>query len=540
MPFVGSFGQAPVQTPKASSADHAGSHKTPGDGAAAPDPSYSQSLARLEEQWEALGHLPALKGASRSLVLRSPDGSLLRAFDGERRLVPASTAKVLVTAAALDLLGPRHRFRTALVGRGYLDQKGVWQGDLVLLGGGDPSLGSGREGCLDADAQLAEWVQAVRAAGIRRIRGRLIGDGLLWGEPEAPGAWAWDDLGNHFAPSLDALIFDENRFYSHFRTPLAAGAPAELLGTEPDLPHAEIRHRVRSGAPGSGDQAYAYSIPGGSAVLWKGQLPPGRKRFTVKGAWPDPSLAAATRLEQALEKAGIAVDGEAASAWVLLPGYAATNSGQTTDTLWTAASPTLHRLVQWTNRESLNGYAEALLRALGQQGQGPGNGDRPLEKKGASALPGKAPAGSVEAGLEILQQWLQEQAREACRGQVGCSTDAWSLNDGSGLARRNRLDAQSFSALLAHWTAAPWFESFFLSLPRSGGLGTLARVAPEAPGRLAAKSGTIGGVRCYAGYWQGRSGNWYPLVLLLNHADASGSAMRLALDPVLQALLPLP
>lgn len=475
------------------------------------------ALAELDRRWAALGRMPAMRGASKSLVLRKPDGSLLHALEGERLLIPASTAKLLVTAAVLDQLGPQHRFSTRLEGRGYLDFDGTWNGDLVLIGGGDPSLGSGREGCLDRATQCAEWVALIHAAGINRVNGRIIGDGRLWGAPEAPGAWAWDDLGNHYAPALNALSFAENRFESTFRTPSAPGSEAEYLGTVPDLPYWNVAQAVRSGSPGTGDETYAYSAPGGREILWKGTLPSGRTRYTVKGAWPDPSLAAAAQLERALVEAGIAVDGGAVAAWAL-PQAEMPNADKGPMELWSNQSPPLYQLVRWTNQESLNGYAEAFLRALGQQA-----GDA-----------------SIAGGLEALEAWLDQQARQARCPDGTCSTAAWIQADGSGLARRNRLDAGTFSALLAHWQQASWFEAFFTSLPRSGGIGTLSRVAPKAPGRLAAKSGSIGGVRGYAGYWQGNSGQWYPLVLLLNQADASGGAMRLALEPVLQALVGLP
>ncbi len=437
--------------------------------------------------------------------MRHPDGRPLWSRDAQRRVVPASTAKLLTTAAALDRLGPEHRFPTRLEARGAAGAEGGWDGDLVLVGGGDPSLGSGREGLPTAEVLASDWADAARAAGLRAVNGRALGNGTAWGEPEAPGGWAWDDLANHFAPPLDALILAENRFSSRFRTPSAEGEPATLLGTEPPPGPFSVRHRVRAGAPGSGDRTWAYAAPGGREILWRGTLPPGRAAYAVDGAWPHPSLAAAERLRAALEAGGIPVaDGAAATEGP---------DARPARVLWEGTSPPLAELVGWTNRESLNPYAEAFLRALGE----------------------RAGDASVAGSLEALEAWVRAEATAA-----GVDAGAWTVADGSGLSRRNALDAGGFTALLAAWRERPWFDAFFASLPRSGGLGTLASVAPSAPGRIAAKSGTLTGVRAYTGYVRGRSGTWYPFFVAIGGADAGSGALRLALEPWLGALTELP
>jgi D-alanyl-D-alanine carboxypeptidase/D-alanyl-D-alanine-endopeptidase (penicillin-binding protein 4) len=93
-------------------------------------------------------------------------GEVVFRTNADRPLLPASAEKLAVSFAALRLLGPGFRFRTEVVGRGALNGK-VWDGDLTIVGYGDPTL-SPRD--IDALARdVAAW-------GIRRVTGRVRGD----------------------------------------------------------------------------------------------------------------------------------------------------------------------------------------------------------------------------------------------------------------------------------------------------------------------------------------------------------------------------
>src|SRR5579884_2270505 len=77
-------------------------------------------------------------------VLSLKDGKLLYALNPERLFTPASNTKLFTTAAALALIGPDYTSRTTVETSGTLDRYGRLNGDLILVGRGDPSL-SGRE-----------------------------------------------------------------------------------------------------------------------------------------------------------------------------------------------------------------------------------------------------------------------------------------------------------------------------------------------------------------------------------------------------------
>ena len=116
-------------------------------------------------------------------------------------LIPASNEKLAVTYAALVAFGPAHQFPTDVVGEG--EQQGtLWRGDLILKGYGDPTLSTLRLHALAAQ---------VRAAGITRVTGRLVGDESYFDSKRtAPGWKSWFFI-NESAP-ISALTVDRGRY----------------------------------------------------------------------------------------------------------------------------------------------------------------------------------------------------------------------------------------------------------------------------------------------------------------------------------------
>lgn len=119
------------------------------------------------------------------------DGRAVFGHRAEVPVVPASAQKLVVAAAALAALGPDHRYETVLRATAAPGHSGVLDGDLVLVGSGDPALGTPRYGQLRADrprTPLEALADAVVAAGVTRITGGVVGDPRVFpAEPEAPG-----------------------------------------------------------------------------------------------------------------------------------------------------------------------------------------------------------------------------------------------------------------------------------------------------------------------------------------------------------------
>ncbi len=170
----------------------------------APRPRNAPRRAAVDVMAALLGTMldnPRLAGDQVGAILLDRDGKVRFARNADRRLVPASTRKLLVTAAALSLLGPEASFSTRVVAGGYRDGDRL-VGDLALVGGGDPGLdGAGLD---DLAAQIA-------ATGLRTVTGNLVGDASLFAPAEDFGAgWAQDDEGFAYASRVSALVVDRN------------------------------------------------------------------------------------------------------------------------------------------------------------------------------------------------------------------------------------------------------------------------------------------------------------------------------------------
>ena len=115
-----------------------------------------------------------------------------------RSLRPASNEKLAVAVAVLDELGPRSRIPTRVLGQGRRDRS-VWRGRLVLKGYGDPTLST---------SDLRRLARRVRAAGIRRVTGRLMGDESYFNTRRTAPGWK-PSFYKQWCPPLSALIVNE-------------------------------------------------------------------------------------------------------------------------------------------------------------------------------------------------------------------------------------------------------------------------------------------------------------------------------------------
>lgn len=457
----------------------------------------SQSLPRLEAAIAALEADPAMRSAQWGIsVLDARTGQVLASHHAEKNLVTASTMKALTTATVLSLLGPDFRYETTLAIRGEV-REGELLGDLVITGSGDPSLGSHRFGqAYTLEGVTTSWVAAIRAAGIRRIRGRIIGDGRVFSSQLTPPKWPWEDMGNYYGAGASGLNLHENFYYLSLKAGSRAGLGTEVLGTEPAMPELGFVNELLTGSAGSGDQAYIFGSPYTATRYLRGTIPAGRSEFTIKGSVGDPEYFCARRLNEALQSQGVTVEGQPTTARLLL------SAGQPmppfSRIIHTHRSPSLAEIILQTNHQSINLYAEALLKQV-------------------AVVSGKA--GSTEAGVEAVAQYWQRQ---------GVPTRSWYLRDGSGLSPNNALSPYQLALVLVKMQQGPHAAAFDRSLPVAGKSGSLRRMlkGTAAEGRLRAKSGFISGVRGYAGYVETLDGRLLSFCMLANYFDCGAGEMR--------------
>lgn len=439
---------------------------------------------------ELLGD-PALRRAHVGLAVQAAgSGEILFQRAAERRFTAASTTKLVTGAVALHRLGADHRWRTRIVADGGLVE-GTLHGDLWLVGGGDPVLERER---------IGQWARDIRAAGIRRVTGDLIGDDRVFeGAPWGRG-WMWDDLFGGWGAGVSALQVWPASIPGELRPGPAPGEPASfrILEQGTRLP---IEPRVRTGAPGSEVRLRFLPRPDGSDVVLDGWIPADRERVRLSLAPPHPTLYALDLARRALAAEGVELIGSARRP---------RDGEQPGPPAWERAfdSPPLADVLPRMLKPSDNQIAETLLRTIGLEADG---------------------TGSAEAGLETIEETL---------AGWGIEPGAASLADGSGLSRYDEVTPAALVRLLRRTSQLPGFRAFREALPVGARDGTLARrfLSTAGGGAVRAKTGSLSGVRGLAGFVQDGDGETLVFALLINGYDVPGEVATALEDLLVEQL----
>ncbi len=438
---------------------------------------------------------PALRGALVSAVLIDLEtGEELSSHRPTDRLCPASVWKLLTCTAALESLGPDFNFRTLLAYRGDIIQDTL-HGDLIVLGGGDPSLASSYFQP-DLDQLLSSWATAIRAKGIAVVRGDIRaytghfeGDGI-------PGTRVWEDMANYYGAAVYGLNVYDNSYSIHFDTGTEAGVLTRITAIRPEVPELSLSNEVLS-ARGGGDQAYIFGAPGTTRRSIRGTLPMGHKDFAIRGSLPDPPQFLLHHLHRHMAAQGIAIDGKPIIESNEIPEPA------TLRLILEHRSPPLKDLVRHTLVKSDNLFAETLLRQLGHL-------------QGSSSLNG---------ALEALRNHFAWMDAEGGR--------AFFAYDGSGLSRFTSISARSLAALMHRAYSDDVLRPYMLeALPKAGQEGTMKYFVrgTSLEGQAKIKSGSMDGVRAIAGHFESAGGRQLACVLMVNAYEGSSTEVRKAME----------
>ena len=400
-------------------------------------------------------------------------------------LVPASVAKVLTSAAALDLLGPSYVFRTRLTARGPRPSGGTLQGDLVLHGGADPNL-SGRAFKGDPMHVLRAIAAAVRKAGIRRVEGALVLDEGLLDKVYLHPEWSAADTRRWYGAPVGGLSFNDGCIDVDLRSPKRGGKT--VLRLPATAGPWTVQNNVKT-VPKAHAAAGGRWLKQGAVLQLHGRLPPGgRTGFHIPVKDPAGFLGGA--LLHALKDAGVVVTKGQRPARDDQDRLAGDVIVEHTSKL----APTLKVL----NQRSQNFYAGMLFKLSG------------------AALAGN---GTWAAGGRAVGEMLRRR-QIADGGKTR-------MRDGSGLSTKNRVAAATVAQVLSSFDGDILRGPIlYESLAISGRAGTLKRRLREksVAGRVHAKTGTLNQLRAraLAGYVDGRAGHaGYVFAIILNGTGAS-------------------
>ena len=421
-------------------------------------------------------------------VLDAKTGEAVFAANPDMGLATASTLKTITTITAFNLLGKDFQYQTRFGYTGAIGADGTLTGDVIITGGGDPTLGSWRYESSREDHVLSLMVNALEKAGIKKIDGRIIGDDSVFGSQSIPGGWIWMDIGNYYGAGTSGLCWRENQFDIKFKTG-RVDSPISIAYTVPQMPYLSFKSEALNAPAGTGDNAYAF-LPVNSKLMYiKGTYAEDQTKKSISVALPDPAFDAAFRLVDTLKRLGILVsDGPESTSTLTAKGL---QTPQATSGLITISSPPLSKIIYWLNQKSINLYAEQLLKTMAWKA-------------------GKQP--TTRNGVQVVQEFWK------ARG-----IDPLSINifDGSGLSPGDRVTTLTMATILESAKSAPWFDDFYESLPTSN--------------NMKMKSGSILNVLTYAGY-QTNNGRELCFSIMVNNFNGGSREVREKMFRVLDEL----
>lgn len=421
-----------------------------------------------------------------SIVVRDAgSGATVLDFNPSLARSPASTMKVLTTWAALSRLGPNHHWHT----RAYADGPivdGRLQGNLVLVGGGDPGLTA---------EHWWHFARELRNTGLQGIDGDVIVDRGLYA-PAAEDPDEFDGKGYRTYNVLpDALLVNLQTAQFHVT---AVGGHAQIL-VDPTPANLHVDNRVRAaitGCPANYGLRFTTVDADPLHVAVDGAVGPGCPVSAPRVIMTAPEFAFGTFVTF-WRSLGGRFDGS-----LRLAGRPATSTP-----LVDLESDTLAEVVRNTNKWSSNAMARMLLL------------DMAAERYGA-------PVGAKD-GARALQEFLTAE---------GLSLPELVVDNGSGLSREARISAASMSDVLQAAFHGRYFPEFVASLPIGGQDGTLRRrfVDLAADARIRMKTGHLAGVAAIAGYVTTRSGRPLSVVVMVNSPGAESGRGDAIIDTVVR------
>lgn len=466
-------------------------------------PNYSQAqptieVARFVQQ---VAEEAVLQHATLSVSLYSvTSNKKLYGYEDQRAVTPASVEKLLTTGVGFAMLGGDYRFTTRLTMRGELDREGVLHGDVYISGDGDPLLGSYRYRQTTPDTLFSQWTTALRKRGVRRIDGGVCYHTRVFDDQRLHDSWQWGDVGNYYGAGVCGLNFHENMYFVHFNPGARVGDAATVSRTNPKNIELMETNTVTTGATGSGDQVIVYGAPCSTQRLYTGTVPLGKKDFGVRAALPDPARTCADLFASYLRTRGIGVSLGAREVRALPDSLRAVMDYK---------SIPYATLAQYTNHTSNNVYAESIFKYLGYKKYG---------------------KGSFDNGAKAVMAWL---------GEKGVATDGVQLADGSGLSRQNRVTTDFLCRYLTVLGSEPFFESFLGSLAKAGESGTAKHILPTLPQgvTLYVKTGTMEGVKSYAGYIATGGGELLAFAIVCNNYSCTSREVGGVMERILQKVV---
>jgi serine-type D-Ala-D-Ala carboxypeptidase/endopeptidase (penicillin-binding protein 4) len=455
-------------------------------------------------------------------IVSLKDGKVLFSSNARKRFLPASNMKLLIAAAALDAFGADFRFETPVYGEGTVDAHGRLLGNLVIAGRGDPNL----EGRI-YDPQHEELMQQDIPGFMTQIAGQLVDRGvksivgdvvsdetLFLHEPHDP-SWALENMLWSYSAPVNSLAAAENWFQLEV-LPGETEESAAFLRPVPVDSGLVLVNQVKTTRPGREAWIGVDLNPEGTHVTLRGEIPLRHAGLKYSLAVRDAGVFAGQLLKLALAQRGIAVTGEIKTRQlspleILEQGKPSIDAAKRLQSvhreehkLANVRTQLLSESLKIMMKTSNNLYAETMLRNLGARATG---------------------LGSVDTGVAALEKFLEK---------TGNPKNSVSLNDGSGLSRKNLITPESVVRVLQHMDQHLHRDVFLDMLPVAGRDGTLRNRMKkgQALEHIFAKTGSIDFVNTLSGFAMAKNGERLAFSIMVNNSNATSREVREAIDMI--------
>ncbi len=278
---------------------------------------------------------PVLRNANWGFVVYDPKTKkVISSYNEHASLIPASTTKLLTTDTAMSMLGEDFRWITQLEYSGEIDANGVLQGNLHIIGSGDPSLGTNKGGAYAYRQIIADFAGAIADRGIKKVAGDIIIQTALFKvnkNQNLPENIVWLENGNYYLPA----------------------------GTTYEINPKNEKLVARQKNPFSDHRSYYYISPYIQKIVYADRFEGGY----LTSKLPDAPAYLANNLRTTLVKSGLPVTGKVVT-------RTADPNPEKRTVITRYESPTLAEIIGYTNLHSDNALSEAMLRMVGFQKYG--------------------------------------------------------------------------------------------------------------------------------------------------------------------------
>ena len=459
-------------------------------------PADAASGNTLAERISSLMNGRVAGSSSASLqVVEVESGTVVAERNPRTPLAPASNMKLFTTAAAIDLLKPTFEITTTVYARGNIEPSGTLDGDVKIVGHGDPTIG-GRFHDGQATAVIQEWATDLQRAGIKTVRGNLIFEYGYFDTEYIHPTWPLDQLINWYEAPISAFSMQEGCVQVRV-LPSRPGRTC-VVQLEPPTEFVDIENSCVTGR----GLPFITRPRNSNTVIVRGGVPARSGATEVFVSVEDPIHYFATVTAETFIRSGLKMEGR----------IVVTPRDPRSD--WRPVSQhttPLNIVVYVINKKSQNHYAEQLVKMIGAE-----------VKK----------SGTWDAGTTAVTDWLTKK--------LDVPADEFHQADGSGMSRNNRASANAFIHLLTYMWKSRYREDFVSSMPYSGDpdakFGKRLKAAPYAR-QVYAKTGYIVGVVGLSGYVHAQSGKVYAFSFIFNRYRVGVYAVYALQDAMLKEII---